>query len=135
MIRLILYLFYWHWLVLACRRAFLKAGINPKNPNYTQWVWHCHHRVLAEVLNDSVDARLNYIITDKNINEVATRIKLFRPVYTPPTSIPSGRTHTYHGQTYVQPLQEFMDVMNTLHRLQCSNCPWDGQTIFPHHQT
>jgi len=35
------------------------------------------------------------------------------------------------GQAYNEVLPDNMPAIEELHRMECTNCPWDGHTIFP----
>ena len=56
-----------------CRAAFEGVAVG-------SLVVHCHHEVLAELLSFPAERRINYILTSKNRNEQALRLRLFRPV-------------------------------------------------------
>ena len=57
----------------ACRAAFAAA------PD-AKLAWCCHHEVLVEPLTESPEARIEYILQNKQIEQQAVRLRNFRPV-------------------------------------------------------
>jgi len=57
----------------ACRKAFkdVKAG---------EFVLHCHHEILGEILTQDPENRITYILSSKPEHEQALRLHLFRPI-------------------------------------------------------
>ena len=46
-------------------------------------IWHLHHKVLLEVLNEPLENRIEYIKRQKPKNERETRLRLMRPLKEP----------------------------------------------------
>ena len=135
----------------ACRRAFkgFKVGGH---------VVHCHHKTLVETLDEPVEHRILYILTEKLEGEQALRLRLFRPVkkllY---DDYEAKRKPLYddylakHKSLYddylakCEPLyddylakhkplyDDYLAKCKPLHKIICKvkDCPWDGNTIFP----
>ena len=57
----------------ACRKAFEGVEVG-------SLVLHCHHEVLAERLDEPAENRINYILNCKPQQELALRLRLFRPI-------------------------------------------------------
>ena len=75
--------------------------------------WHVHHGTLWEVLTEPIKNRIAYIKSDKPKHEVATRLRLLKPIIGP---LPEKITKV---------------AMEALHKKECPACPWNGKTIFP----
>ena len=103
-----------------CRAAFVGVKVGAK-------VWHCHHEQLAELLTETAEARIAYILSGKPIEEQALRLHLFRPVR---DAAVEAAWATYDAT--VEPAQATYDAaIKAAHRAECPDCPWDGRTIFP----
>jgi hypothetical protein len=57
----------------ACRKAFKGSKIGDP-------VWLLHHGRLTEILDESAENRIKYILAEKSIDEQALRLREFRPV-------------------------------------------------------
>jgi len=70
---------------------------------------------------------------DKSENELEIRLRLFQPVKgsLPEEVIKASRVFDKAGQVYNKALSDNMPVLEVLHAVECTNCPWDGETIFP----
>lgn len=86
-------------------------GAKNLNDSYTDYWWHVHHEILVEQLAEPVRNRINYIKKNKPKDEVELRLKLIKPVL---GKIPT----TQKG-------------WEKLHKQECKDCPWNGNTIFP----
>ena len=97
------------------RDAYLRGadlrGAKNLDSDATDFWWHVHHEVLVEHLTEPVRARINYIKNNKPKDEIDLRLQLLKPVL---GKIPN----TEKG-------------WERLHKKECKNCPWNGQTIFP----
>ena len=56
-----------------CRKAFQHSKIG-------DLVQHCHHEIGCEVLIEEAEARIAYILAEKDEGEQALRLRLFRPI-------------------------------------------------------
>ena len=96
----------------ACRNAFAKSKVG-------DWAWHIHHMELCEKIEEPIENRIQCIITQKPEHERALRLRLMRPI--------SKSSHKV-----VEPAQaEFDKVIKPAHSEDCSDCTWNGKTIFP----
>jgi hypothetical protein len=86
-------------------------GAKNISSDQTDFWWHIHHEQLYEYLTEPIRARINYIKENKPKDEIELRLKLLKPVL---GKIPT----TEKG-------------WERLHKKECKNCPWNGQTIFP----
>lgn len=74
---------------------------------------HIHHEVVAEELNEPIENRIDYILTQKPKHERALRLRLMRPISAPAWA-------------------EYERVTKDTHDTICvEGCPFDGRTIFP----
>ena len=104
--------------------------------------WHIHHEILCEVLAEPIENRIRYIRENKPKHEIETRLRLMRPVKHP-KRLPSEwkeadqkRKEAYQKwkeayQKWEEADQKRRHEIETLHKEECHNCPWDGKTIFP----
>ena len=111
----------------------------------TGLAWHVHHDKLVEWCTD-YDGRVQYIHDAKPISEQKTRLELFKFVNTPPADVVAAWGELYkawesrfvnptaHSEAWGNYLNTFTSAMPALielHEVECQNCPWDGNTIFP----
>lgn len=114
--------------------------------NHVIFAWHVHHDVLIEPLVEPLENRIAYIRGYKSTEEVPTRLRLLHVVngMLPQELIEAGRIYTIQspcaatfqdyreaGRVYSAILARHTPEIETLHRAECLNCPWDGKTIFP----
>jgi hypothetical protein len=122
-------------------------------------VVHCHHEELEEVLIESFQNRINYILKEKPKKEQALRLRLFRPVtgqalaeyekvpgqawaeYEKVTGQALAEYEKVTGQALAeaeyekvtrQAWAEYEKVTGQAHKLICKikDCPWNGKSIF-----
>ena len=119
----------------ACRKAF-------KGSKVGDYVQHCHHETLFEVLTEPAEERIAYILSSKSKREQALRLRLFRPV---PKTLQKtvkmlyadykAKRDTLYADYKAKraPLNaDYEAKRDTLHTRICvAGCPWDGKTIFP----
>ena len=69
-----------------------------------QFAWHVHHDRLVEVLTESIEARQEYIRDAKPEDEIATRLRLLKPVVgeLPAAVIDAGRAVTETWGAYIE---------------------------------
>jgi len=92
----------------------------------TQFAWHIHHMVLVEPMTEPIENRIAFIRTNKPKHEVATRLRLLKPVQgVLPVAVVEAR------KAYVEARKAYDEEIDALHAIECPNCPWDGHTIFP----
>ncbi len=116
--------------------------------------WHIHHGTLLEESYEPLEKRANYIRAAKPPLEVERRLRLMRPVQgqLPEEVAKAARQECKAAKAYSRTpfscgpkysfwlgahnrLHEARDKHATeiaaLHKAECPNCPWDGNTIFP----
>ena len=115
----------------------------------TKFAWHVHHTVLMEPLTDTLRRRAVYIEAIKPPWQIKLRLRLMRKVRgkLPPEVIEAGRAYVkaWNSKEPLKPqlyeaarvannkaVAAHMPYIETLHRLECPSCPWNGHTIFPH---
>jgi translation elongation factor EF-G len=74
--------------------------MNPKQ----DWAWHVHHEILLEPLSKAIQARIDYIKSDKPLIEQNLRLRLLKPVEKLAVIINSGVCQQW--QEAYQQLQE-----------------------------
>ena len=95
--------------------------------------WHVHHDQLMELLTEDIEVRRQYIREHKPEDEQALRLRLLQPVR---SQFPArlGQAQVAYSQAraaYSQALVAALPKIEALHREECPDCPWDGQSIFP----
>ena len=90
-------------------RAHL-LGADLSGANLDVW-WHVHHERLWEPLMEPIRNRIRYIKKEKLKHEIELRLKLLKPVLGDFPKDEKG--------------------WEELHKIECPNCPWNGETIFP----
>ena len=83
-----------------------------------QWYWHIHHEVLFELEREPIAERIAYIERSKPEREVATRLRLLKPI------VDQASFLVLYGAND-------MAGIESLHKKECPDCPWNGRTIFP----
>src|SRR3990167_3482925 len=113
----------------------------------TTIAWHVHHDRLLEPLTEPIGNRIAYIKANKSKHEVETRLRLLKPVK---GRLPwevgkaweaygkaweaygkAGEAYGKAWEAYGKAVLDHKDEIEALHREECPNCPWDGETIFP----
>ena len=108
--------------------------------------WHVHHDKLFEWCYD-YDKRVEFIRVKKNKSELDLRLKLFQPIKSElPKELVEAEQAYFEAeeaiikmwvsyfeakQAYKNALINNAEFIEKLHSLECPNCPWDGETIFP----
>ena len=111
------------------------------------WYWHVHHNIFAEPLTEPIEKRIAFIKANKPKEEVETRLRLLKPIK---ALLPADVVKTWEAydkareagdkaweayvktwEAYNKTLNDHKDEIDALHREECPNCPWDGETIFP----
>lgn len=131
-------------------------------PKVGDWVWHIHHAVLVERLEQPLADRVSYIKNSKT-GEVETRLHFMRPVKNPPKGNVNAEAIAEAQALYdsiEKAYQKFgveKDILDAaevilanakksstgpatqadweaLHKRECYfYCPWNGKTLFPLH--
>ena len=107
--------------------------------------WHTHHDILLEWCYD-YEERAEYIRAEKPKKEQGTRLRLFQPVkgILPLAVTKAGQAIGRAGQVIIKVWQAYNEAgqayddvvlahkqsIENLHKKECPNCPWNGQTIF-----
>ena len=116
-------------------------------------VWHYHHGVLLEFPEETIEKRNAFNRKEKPKRQLARREKLIRYVKgkLPAAFIKAQSAYdkawaaykkhetnkTWDGfcaaqDAYARAYVDNMPALLTLHAKECgSDCPWDGETIFP----
>ena len=113
--------------------------------------WHIQHDMLLEWSND-IRERIAYIKYNKPKDQRDLRLRLMKPVQgeLPAAVAEAGKAYkeackayyearkTYNEayrafawKAYKEALKANAAVLEELHRKECPDCPWDGETIFP----
>ena len=125
----------------------------------TEFAWHVHHNLLVEPLRKPIKNRIKYIKQHKPKEEQAQRLALLKPVLgaLPDSVVKAGadlviaqtdyekayeKARVHYGAYYLryekakaayeEIYEEQQLAIEALHKLECPDCPWDGETIFPH---
>ena len=117
------------------------------HPPVGTWMWHLHHKVLAEPLTEPLQNRLDYIRTAKPASEVATRLRLISPVagLLPEPLVKARAVYEKARAAYEKAWAAYDKAraasekawaaykpqLEALHSTEHPDCPWDGRTIFP----
>ena len=126
-----------------------------------KWYWHVHHDILVEPLTEPIENRIAFIKANKPKEEVETRLRLLKPIkallpvdvvktweaydkareahvkaweaYVKAWEayVKTWEAHVKAREAYNKTLNDHKDEIDALHREECPNCPWDGETIFP----
>jgi len=100
--------------------------------------WHIHHRQLFGWCYGYSERR-KFIKEEKPASEHTRRLRLFRPVRgkLPDELIEAGRVlgqyrHSLgYAENFAHIANKYDKEIEALHKKECPNCPWDGDTIFP----
>ena len=119
----------------------------------TGFHWHLHHSKLVEWCY-GYEERAKYIRTRKPEHERELRLRLFKKVQgtLPDEVVEAWQAHAKARQANDKALQAYdeawracyktkladkeavrnnMPAIEALHKEECTDCPWDGHTIFP----
>ena len=120
------------------------------------WCWHVHHGdgLLVERLYEPYKTRVAFIKATKDPSEIETRLRLFQPVRGT-IRAPKYWREAYakwqeadakwreadakwreadakRREAYAKRLSSpSWKKVEALHRKECPDCPWNGETIFP----
>lgn len=92
------------------------AEPNPLPP--TKYYWHIHHQKLFEPSTEPIENRIAYIKSEKPKNEVEIRLRLLHEV----KDVKTLRRAIFANDH---------ETIEALHKKECPDCPWNGNTIFP----
>ena len=122
--------------------------------------WHIHHDSLFG-FSDNIKERIEYIQNNKPVNEIELRLKLLKPVrgklpakiimawkayeeageasrkawkaYNEASKAYEKARKTYNEawKAYNEAVKACQEEIKILHDIECPNCPWNGETIFP----
>ena len=108
--------------------------------------WHIHHDKLLE-FSGNIDKRIEYIKYGKPTEEIELRLRLLKPVKgkLPDAVIKVWAACDKAWAAYEkaeavwekawaacdETIQKYQSKIEALHTLECPDCPWDGETIFP----
>ncbi len=105
--------------------------------------WHYHHGVLVEILGrPGIEERVALIRAVKPAHEIELRIRLMKLVRGSFSAELVVAIQTWQYTRRVRTWQEaeqarrvvferFGPEIEALHKLECPDCPWNGETIFP----
>src|SRR2546428_325335 len=103
--------------------------------------WHVHHDTLCEELTYPLQQRIDHIKQHKPITEIETRLKLLKPcsdqaikawlVYSKAESEAWSVYQKAESEwsVYHKAELEARSELELLHKIECKNCPWNGETI------
>ena len=121
------------------------------------WYWHIHHNVLAEQ-SDDIEERIYFIKATKDPEEVPIRLLLMKKVEDEAgvasamkaydeARAPALEAYEEAMAPAVKAYQEAMasaleayreagvapamKAVEAIHKKECPECPWNGNTIFP----
>ena len=96
------------------------------------YIWHFYHNQLATSIFYSapIKKRRLQIKANKPFSEHGIRLKLLKVVKgkLPDRIIKLGWKAFHEGRRYELSCEK---VIIKLHKKECKNCPWDGNTMFP----
>ena len=94
--------------------------------------WHIHHDKLLE-FSGNIDKRIEYIKYGKPTEEIELRLRLLKPVKgkLPDAVIKVWAVWEKVWAACDETIQKYQSKIEALHTLECPDCPWDGETIFP----
>jgi len=94
--------------------------------------WHIHHDKLLE-FSGNIDKRIEYIKYGKPTEEIELRLRLLKPVKgkLPDAVIKVWAVWEKAWAACDETIQKYQSKIEALHTLECPDCPWDGETIFP----
>jgi len=108
-------------------------------------VWHLHHDMLLEPLEERIANRIAWIIARKPESEIPIRLKWLRPVRGVLPNAVTIAVKRYEAawkeysskwtqcglawERYKVALKQCNAELATLHDEECPGCPWDGETL------
>jgi len=111
------------------------------------WFWHAYPDQLVTCLTIPLEERVRRIRHIKPAREVEMRLRLLQPVRgsLPPAVVEAWRVYAEAEQALavaqraydkawrarIEAWQTHFAEIEALHREECPDCPWDGQTVFP----
>ena len=95
------------------RGAYLRGAYLREAKGFKLY-WHIHHDQLVENLTEPLKNRIKFIKEKKPEDERKLRLKLLKKVECKPENYPTT-----------------LEGWGELHKKECPNCPWNGETIFP----
>ncbi|MCR4293606.1 MAG: hypothetical protein NUV76_12105 [Candidatus Kuenenia sp.] len=108
-----------------------------------KYFWHVHHETLVES-SENIEGRIEYIRENKPSDEIETRLRLIKEVkgQLPIAWRDAEKAWQDAEKAWLDAYDVCRDVYNAwqaankdeieaLHKLECLNCPWNGETIFP----
>jgi len=103
--------------------------------NY-KWFWHVHHDMLLEPLTRLLKKRIDYIKENKPKKEIALRLKLIKPVKgkLPRKMVEAWEARDKAWDAWEKAWKTWDKAKSdahilALHKKECPNCSWNGQTI------
>lgn len=102
--------------------------------------WHMYHNSLLSVVIEPIENRIKYIKENKPESEVSIRLRLLKPVkgklpvaYVKATEayVKAREAYGKTWEAYDKAGEACKPEIEALHAIECPNCPWDGETIFP----
>jgi len=117
----------------------------------TQFAWHIHHDILLEPLTSPIEERIAFIKRRKPAHEQGLRLRLLKLVEgtLPDAFEKAGEAFRKAGEASEKAWEASEKARGAydkargaydkagkacilaLHAIECPNCPWDGNTIFP----
>ena len=113
-----------------CRVAFSGTKVG-------DWVWFCHHGVVAEQLTEPAETRIAYILSDKTDEEQAIRLRWFRPVKSKAVAPADAAydkavatAYSAYNKAVAPARAACYKAVATALKKELPGCPWDGTTLF-----
>ena len=108
-----------------CRAAF---AAHPE----ASWAWCCHHEIEVEPLTEPAENRIQFILENKNEDELVTRFNNFRPVL---SALPKGllKARAEYDKAwaeYDKAKAEYASELAPLHKTDVPDHTWNGKSIF-----
>jgi hypothetical protein len=100
-----------------------------------EMVWHVHHDKLVEPCYD-FEGRQAYIRAHKPSTEIETRVRLMKRVQgkLPDAVVKAWAALDKAWAALDKAVRDHLAKIEAFHAIECPNCPWDGETIFPKEQ-
>lgn len=107
------------------------------------WAWHVHHNMLFERLTAPIEDRVAYIRKFKPKEEIEIRLRLLHLVKDQEvlTKYDDAVRYAWHTEVdswgmeqweaYEIKMAHLREAVKRLHALECPDCTWNGETIFP----
>ena len=104
-------------------RLCRKAWNSPKGRK-AKFAWCCHHDVEIEALTEPAENRIKFILSHKNPDEQAIRLRNFRPVL---SKLSEACAEAWKAWDEAWKAFYFSEV----HKKDVPNHTWNGRSIFP----